>query len=186
MDFSRPDRNGAAARAPMTVRPAQAQDLAAIMRIERTPGFEAFVGRSDEAEHRAMLESPGFVYRCGLDGSGEPVAFAILSGVGDRHGNVYLKRIAAAPPGEGLGTALLARLLDEAFGPLGACRVWLDCFAGNARAQRAYEKLGFSRDGALRQAYRLPDGSRTDLVLMALLKPEWTARRRPEDPLPSS
>ena len=41
----------------------------------------------------------------------------------------------------------------------------------------AYQKLGFSRDGVLRQAYRLPDGTRTDLVLMALLKPEWEARK---------
>ncbi len=170
------DRDGKAL-APISVRPAEAHDLAAIMAIERTEGFEAFVGRSDEAEHRAMLATPGFAYRLGFDARGEPVAFAILTGVGDRHDNLYLKQIAAAPPGQGLGTALLAGLLDEAFGSLGAWRFWLDCFAGNARAQRSYEKLGFRRDGVLREAYRLPDGTRRDLVLMALLKPEWTARR---------
>jgi RimJ/RimL family protein N-acetyltransferase len=35
-----------------------------------------------------------------------------------------------------------------------------------------------SRDGVLRQAYRLADGTRTDLIMMAILKSEWEARRR--------
>ncbi|SRR5271165_4331955 len=165
------------AAAGLIVRAAGAADLAAIMSLERTPGFEAFVGRSEEAEHHAMLAAPGFAYRIGVAPDGTALAFAILSGLGDPHGNVYLKRIAAVRPGERIGTALLARVLDEAFESFGAWRFHLDCFAGNERAQKAYAKLGFSRDGILRQAYRLPDGTRTDLVLMALLKPEWEARR---------
>jgi hypothetical protein len=35
-----------------------------------------------------------------------------------------------------------------------------------------------SRDGVLRQAYRLGDGSRADLVMMAILKGEWEGRRQ--------
>ena len=124
-----------------------------------------------------MLAAPGFAYRLGLAPDGQALAFAILSGLGDPHGDLYLKRIAVVRPGEGIGTAFLARVLDEAFETLGAWRFHLDCFAGNLRAQRAYAKLGFSRDGVLRQAYRLPDGTRTDLVLMALLNPEWAARK---------
>lgn len=166
-----------AASARVAVRPAALADVAAIMSVERTPGFEAVVGRSEEAEHRAMLAAPGFAYRIGLSESGEALAFAILFGLGDRHGNLYLKRIAAVRPSEGIGTAFLAAVLDEAFGALGAWRFHLDCFADNFRAQRAYAKLGFRRDGLLRQAYRRADGTRTDLVLMALLKPEWEARR---------
>ena len=34
-----------------------------------------------------------------------------------------------------------------------------------------------SRDGVLRQAYRLGDGTRADLVMMAILKSEWEGRR---------
>ena len=77
-----------------------------------------------------------------------------------------------------LGTAFLGLVLNEAFGSMGAERFYLDCFADNARAQRAYLKLGLSRDGVLRQAYRLADGTRTDLIMMAILKSEWEARRR--------
>ena len=102
-----------------------------------------------------MLASPSHAYRLGVGKSGAVEAFAILRGLGDPHANLYLKRIAAARPGQGLGTAFLSLVLEEAFGPMGAERLYLDCFADNVRAQRSYEKLGFTRDGVLRQAYRL-------------------------------
>jgi diamine N-acetyltransferase len=160
--------------AALAVRPASLDDLPAIMAIERMPGFDQYVGRSEEAEHRAMLASPAYAYRLGFKAGVE--GFAILSGLGDAHGNLYLKRIVVSRPNEGMGTAFLGLVLDEAFGPLGGERVFLDCFVGNARAQCAYEKLGFTRDGVLRKAYRLPDGRRRDLALMALLKSEWERR----------
>jgi diamine N-acetyltransferase len=162
----------------LTLRPAAICDIGAVMAIERSPDFEFYVARSDEGEHRAMLSSPSHAYRLGVGESDAIEAFAILRGVGDPHANLYLKRVAAACPGRGVGTAFLSLVLDEAFGPLGAERFSLDCFADNIRAQRSYEKLGLTRDGVLRQAYRLADGTRADLVIMAILKNEWEERRR--------
>jgi diamine N-acetyltransferase len=164
----------------LTLRPAALADIGPVMAIERSPDFELYVARSEEEEHRAMLSSPSHAYRIGEGESGAVEAFAVLRGLGDPHLNLYLKRIAAARPGQGVGTAFLGLVLDEAFGPLGAERFHLDCFADNFRAQRSYEKLGFTRDGVLRQAYRLGDGTRADLVMMAILKTEWeTSRSRP-------
>jgi ribosomal protein S18 acetylase RimI-like enzyme len=162
----------------LTLRPAALADIGAVMAIERSPDFERFVARSEEEEHRAMLASPSHAYRLGVRESGAVEAFAILRGLGDPHANLYLKRVAVARPGQGLGTAFLSLVLDEAFGPMGAERFYLDCFADNARAQRSYEKLGFTRDGVLRQAFRLADGRRSDLIMMAILKTEWEARER--------
>jgi RimJ/RimL family protein N-acetyltransferase len=160
------------------LRPAAFADIGAVMAIERSPDYELYVARSEEEEHRAMLSSPSHAYRLGMGESGVVEAFAILRGIGDPHLNLYLKRIAVARPGRGVGTAFLGLVLDEAFGRLGAERFHLDCFADNLRAQLSYEKLGFTRDGVLRRAYRLPDGARVDLVMMAILKNEWEARRR--------
>ena len=162
----------------LTLRAARADEVGAIMAIERLPGYERFVGRSEEAEHRAMLASPSYAYRLGLGATGAIEAFAILRGLDHAHGALYLKRVVAARPGRGIGVAFLSLVLDEAFGALRAHRVWLDCFADNARAQRAYGKLGFAREGVLREAYGLPDGTRKDLVVMGLLKPEWEALRK--------
>ena len=162
----------------LKLRPALLADIGAIMAIERSPDYELYVARSDEEGHREMLASPSHAYRVGIGQSGAIEAFAVLRGLGDPHLNLYLKRIAVALPGLGLGTAFLSLVLDEAFGTMGAERFHLDCFADNLRAQRAYEKLGFTRDGVLRQAYRLADGTRADLVMMAILKSEWEGRRR--------
>ena len=162
----------------LTLRPAEFADIGAVMTIERSPDFEFSVGRSEEAEHRAMLDSPSHAYRLGIGAGGAIEAFAILRGLGDVHANLYLKRVAVARPGEGRGTAFLRLVIDEAFDRFGAERFYLDCFADNARAQRAYLKLGFTRDGVLRKAYRGGDGTRADLVLMAILKSEWEGGRR--------
>jgi ribosomal protein S18 acetylase RimI-like enzyme len=160
----------------LTLRPAALADIAAVMAIERSPDYELYVARSDEDGHRAMLASASHTYRVGIGQSGAVEAFAVLRGLGDPHLNLYLQRIAVARPGQGLGTAFLGLVLDEAFGALGAERFHLDCFADNLRAQRSYEKLGFSRDGVMRGAYRLADGTRKDLVMMAILKSEWEPR----------
>jgi ribosomal protein S18 acetylase RimI-like enzyme len=162
----------------LTLRQAAFADLGSIMAIERSPDYERYVARSEEDEHRATLSSPSHAYRVGIGESEAVEAFAVLRGLGDPHLNLYLKRIAVARPGKGVGTAFLSLILDEAFGPLGAERFHLDCFADNVRAQRSYAKLGFTRDGVLRQAYRLADGTRTDLIMMAILKSEWEERRR--------
>jgi GNAT superfamily N-acetyltransferase len=162
----------------LTLRPALLTDIGAIMAIERSPDYERYVARSEEEEHRAMLSSPSHAYWLGVREARAVEAFAILRGIGDPHLNLYLKRVAVARPGRGLGTAFLSLVLDQAFGPMGAERFHLDCFADNARAQRAYMKLGFTCDGVLRQAYRLADRTRADLVMMAILKSEWEARAR--------
>ena len=161
--------------ASLTLRAAIADDLDAIMAIERRPGFERWVGRSSAEEHRAMMDDANTAYLVG-EADGEVVAFAILRNLDDPHGNRYLKRVAVARPGEGVGGAFLARVVDWTFDRLGAHRFWLDCFAHNARAQRVYEKLGFTRDGVLREAYLGVDGVRRDLTMMALTRPQWAER----------
>lgn len=162
--------------ASLTLRPAALADLNAIMAIERAPGFERFVGRSSEGEHRAMMSSSNYAYFIGEAADGTAAAFAILRDIEDAHGNLYLKRIAVVRPDEGIGGAFFGLVVAWVFAQTAAHRLWLDCFADNARAQRVYEKLGFSRDGVLRQAYRAPDGSRLDLTMMAITRPQWMAR----------
>jgi len=123
-----------------------------------------------------MMASSNYAYFIGESGDGAVAAFAILRDLEDAHGNLYLKRIAVARPDEGVGGAFLGLVIAWAFAHTAAHRFSLDCFADNARAQRVYQKLGFSRDGVLRQAYLAADGSRLDLTMMALTRPEWTAR----------
>lgn len=165
---------------PVSLRPAAAADIATIMEIERQPGFEHLVGRSACSIHEELLADPGHAYLLGLGVGGTVLGFAILRGIGDPHGGIYLKRIAIRDPGQGFGSVMLAMVIDWAFS-LGDChRFFLDHFVENGRARRAYEKCGLRQEGVLLEAYRLPDGRFADLAVMAILRPEWVARRKSE------
>lgn len=71
--------------------------------------------------------------------------------------------------GVGYGTEATRLLLDYAFDVVGLHRVSLEVFDYNPRAQRAYEKAGFVREGLQREALWW-DGEWHDVVTMAILK----------------
>jgi RimJ/RimL family protein N-acetyltransferase len=64
-------------------------------------------------------------------------------------------------------------VLDWVFREATAYRVWLDVLADNDRARHVYARTGFVEEGLLRRAYKLPDKTRIDLILMSILQPEW-------------
>jgi RimJ/RimL family protein N-acetyltransferase len=78
--------------------------------------------------------------------------------------------------GGGWGTDAQRALLAFAFRTVGLARVYLTAFAGNARAIRSYEKLGFRHEGLMRSSWRGARGLE-DGVLMALLREEWEAQQ---------
>lgn len=87
-----------------------------------------------------------------------------------------LRRIVVREPGKGLGSLALRLIVDYAFERLGAHRLWLDVKVHNHRAQRAYERVGFQQEGALRDSL-LTDSVYESLVIMSILKPEHLALR---------
>ncbi len=159
----------------LDLRLAEPVDIPFIMATERTPGFEKLVGRWSETDHRAALGATGYAYLVATDGAQKRVAFAIIRDISDPHGNVCLKRIAVTAPGQGIGRHVLDLVVNWTFTETSAYRLWLDVLADNARARHVYRTLGFTEEGVMRNAYKLPDESRIDLVLMSLLRPDWTA-----------
>jgi L-phenylalanine/L-methionine N-acetyltransferase len=75
----------------------------------------------------------------------------------------------------GIGTALLAALVDTADNWLGLRRIELTVYTDNAPAIRLYEKLGFEREGICR-AYAFRNGTYVDAISMARLRDVSTAR----------
>ncbi|HEX7304343.1 GNAT family protein [Lentzea sp.] len=70
--------------------------------------------------------------------------------------------------GKGYGTIAIRHVLDHAFTVLGLHRVELEVYAFNERAIHVYEKLGFRREGRLRDAL-LWDGVFHDAIVMSIL-----------------
>jgi RimJ/RimL family protein N-acetyltransferase len=78
--------------------------------------------------------------------------------------------------GKGYGTETTRLLCAHGFEVLKLNRVWLHVFADNERGLRAYARVGFRREGLLRQA-AVRDGALLDVVSMSILRGEWTAGR---------
>jgi RimJ/RimL family protein N-acetyltransferase len=73
--------------------------------------------------------------------------------------------------GRGVGREALRQLLRHGFDELDLHRIYLHVFATNDRAIRAYEDVGFRREGLLREA-ALIGGAWIDVLLMAVLRDE--------------
>lgn len=158
------------------MRRATAADIAAIMRIERLPGYDDFIGQSSAAEHADWQSGAGsmeFVWET----AGAVRGFALLTRLDDPNEIIQLKRIAVDAPGGGLGARFVAAVIEHVFTQTGAHRLELDTSAENPRARHVYEKLGFVHEGRMRDVYRMPGGGRVSSDLFSILRPEWEARR---------
>lgn len=136
-----------------------------------------------KAEHWAWFER---VSECG-----DVVLFAIrrrsderlvgtcqLQGIDLRHATAELQvRVGERDAQDGgLGTEAVGLLVTHAFEDLRLVRVGLHVLATNTRAIRVYEKVGFRREGVLRQAACI-EGRRLDVVVMGMLSSSGRAAR---------
>ena len=159
----------------LSITRADASDIPFIMATERMPGFEELVGHWDEAKHRAALDDGHHAYFVGHVDN-EPAGFAILRDWASSERVTLVKRIAVCRPGEGIGRTLLLRIVDTVFQKTDAWRLWLGVFPENIRAQKAYAAVGFRPEGIARGSAFF-GGVHRDELAMALLRPEWEARR---------
>lgn len=78
--------------------------------------------------------------------------------------------------GRGVMREALTALLDYAFGPLGLHRVEADVDPRNVASVGLLERLGFAREGLLRERWRV-SGEVSDSVFLGLLEPAWRRSR---------
>src|SRR5262249_16271877 len=128
-----------------------------------------FIAKMSQSEHDIVLgvainENDRLVGVTGLsqiDFRNRHAMFGIIIGVKDEwdHGH---------------GTEATALMVRHAFETLNLNRVWLHVYEENERGIHVYEKLGFKKEGMLRQDhYR--DGNYGNTITMAVLREEWSA-----------
>ena len=84
--------------------------------------------------------------------------------------------LARAHWGQGYMHEALTAVVDYAFGPLGLRRLEADTDPRNQASLRALERLGFVREGLLRERWQVGDEI-SDTAFLGLLAREWRARR---------
>ncbi len=73
---------------------------------------------------------------------------------------------------QGYGSEALLLMLKHSFETLNLNRIFLRVFEYNHRGIKAYEKVGFSHEGKLRQA-EFRKGRYWDVLIMSFLRTEW-------------
>ena len=124
--------------------PLSADDIPEVMRIERLPGYDAFVGRWTAEEHAAELASPDARYLGLREGEGL-AGFVIFQKVNEP--TMRLRRIAVGATDKGTGTHILRAALDWAFATFPAEAITLGVARANDRARHIYLREGFVDDG---------------------------------------
>jgi RimJ/RimL family protein N-acetyltransferase len=168
----------------VTLREFRREDLAAVNRWREdrrvTDGFGAphrFIGPEvDDAWFDTYLSRRGRDVRCAicLDEGDEPVGLVTLTDIDPVHAQAEF-HIMIGPPeatGRGVATAATREMLRHAFRDLNLHRVFLSVLDSNDRAIRVYEKVGFRREGVLREA-AYKDGWYRDVIVMSILKSEF-------------
>jgi [ribosomal protein S5]-alanine N-acetyltransferase len=137
----------------------------------------------------SLREEEGFIDKLGQDEHGFAVGIVVretdrlVGGTGlhqmdfrNRHTQFGIFIGDKAEWGKGYGTEATWLMVKYACETLNLHRVWLHVYEDNPRGIRAYEKVGFRREGVLRQDnYR--DGRYWDTLVMAVLRDEWDAVR---------
>lgn len=156
------------------MRAATTGDVPWLVALEQSPANSRFLCAWSPERHSFGLADPDKRYLVFENEAGVRCGFAILAGTRWRGRAIELVRLAVEPPGQGLGTAALRRLIDHAFAELRAERLFLDVFNDNERARRLYRGLGFQEEDTLHDAARRQDGTLGTLVIMGM-----AAARRP-------
>lgn len=159
----------------ITIRAAEPEDAEAVHAILRCPGVvantlqlpwrplawtrERYLGKPDEHTLVAVVDGR-VVGHLGL---------SLLPGARRRDVGKFGMAVHDAYQGRGVGSAIMAAMIDLADNWLGLRRIELEVWADNAAAIHLYEKFGFEVEGTGRQyAYRA--GELVDALYMARLR----------------
>lgn len=93
----------------------------------------------------------------------------------NRSGHIRIAIFAEEDCGQGYGSEAMILMLDYGFGMLNLNRIELVVFSYNARAVRAYEKIGFVQEGIQREALYY-NHEYHDSILMSILAREFRER----------
>ena len=157
--------------AELALRPTRADDLGYVVAAESDADNAPYLAPSPRAEHEGFLGDPRQRHLI-AEVEGRPVGFVLMR-LHPEDRAVELRRLAVTEKGRGYGRATLRAVARTAFEEHGAHRLWLDVKPHNERARALYRSEGFVEEGVLRDA--LLTGDRFEsLVVMSLLRPEWT------------
>lgn len=106
---------------------------------------------------------------------GEVFGHVELGAIDHRNKSLRIGRVVIDPAqrGKGLGAGMMRAAVERSFRELGMHRVELWVLDDNRSAIASYERVGFRREGLLRDFFRSSGGYRS-VIVMSILEREWS------------
>lgn len=173
--------------ARLIVRPVLAADLPALLGVNADEEVTALL---PYARWESMADATAWLDRMeGIQAGGGAVQFVIVDKAAGRAiGTCLLFRFEEASAraelgyvlgrrhwGRGLMHEALTGLLDHAFRGMGLRRIETEIDVRNVSSARVVRRLGFTREGLLRERW-VTKGEARDVEVHGLLRDEWTRR----------
>lgn len=132
---------------------------------------EARFRRSVEGSDR---ESERYMIEVDKDGASQTIGMVQYTRVQPRARNTQIDVLIGEPEfrDSGYGTDALRAVLKHLFETQKVHRVWHTMQAGNARAHKSAEKIGFVKEGVLREHDQV-EGKYVDVVVYGMLASDW-------------
>jgi RimJ/RimL family protein N-acetyltransferase len=167
----------------LVLRPVEERDHPDILRWQNEPevawwmDYERTFTLEDIHRSEAAAQLEGLPFLIEIDGRG--IGRIGLNGFSerDRTCSLYVFIGERDVWSMGYGSQAMRLLLDRGFHAFDLYLVQLWSLATNARAIRAYEKVGFRIDGVLRERSLKSDGKRYDRTYMSITRAEFVAHR---------
>lgn len=144
-----------------------------LMRLARV-GEKKTTNTDERNDIRAARSSDNQTYHIIVKRSDNtPIGFVRFIYIDRKSGNVWLRMMIGDKKAWGKGYALdaMQTYLKWLFDVIGVHRVTLECYSTNKRAIEFYERIGFKREGVLREAV-LIDGRYRDIFAFGMLSTE--------------
>ena len=169
------------------LRPLQMTDLDSIMPwindpevVKNFQNFDKEVTREEEQRYlEKMLASPHDKLFAIETEAGEYLGNAGIHDIHTKNNEGRLGLIIGNKKqwGGGYGQSAVRALIQYAFEVCDLHRIELRVFEENAKARHIYQKVGFVEEGVMRKKYADREGKYHDMVLMAMLREDYEARK---------
>ncbi|WLR50429.1 GNAT family protein [Bacillus tianshenii] len=118
--------------------------------------------------------SDRMIYKAIESETGQMVGHISLGMLNHKHRTGRIGRVLVSPAkqGEGIGEWMMREVCQIGFEEFNLHRIGLGVFDFNIGAIRCYEKIGFQRDGLLREVVSV-QGDYWNMIEMSLLENEW-------------
>ncbi len=133
--------------------------------------IDAYVARQIAADDDSRAS-----FIISLPGDSQALGEVVINEVDhDNHSaNIRIAMFDESGVGRGYGTEAMRLMVNYGFTQMNLHRISLGVYAFNPRAIRAYEKVGFKREGVLRDDL-FWGGEYVDSIVMSILAHEWEA-----------